>query len=167
MVTAWPARLAVFANEFHSTGAFGVRAASGLFGTRGSDTISPSSRGWPWSAVAGPASAGDDDYLPEPAVEVEVVPLVLAGTAVRHVGVQRVPVPGHLLGAVGPGGRAEGAGDARGVGRSAGHRRPVRRAAGVAVGLARGVRGEPIHGEPLGVGEHGDAADLAGLDRDR
>jgi hypothetical protein len=25
MVTAWPARLAMFANEFHSTGAFGAR----------------------------------------------------------------------------------------------------------------------------------------------
>src|SRR6516164_4061503 len=129
MVTAWPARLAMFANEFHSTGAFGVRAASGPFETCGSDTIAPSSRGCPRTAGAGPASAGDDDYLPEPAVEVEVVPLVLAGTAVRHVGVQRVPVPGHLLGAVGPGGRAEAARDARGVGRSARYRRPVRRAA--------------------------------------
>ena len=86
---------------------------------------------------------------------------------VTDVGVQRVPVPGHLLGAVGPGDRAERAGNTGG-GRGAGHRRPVRGTASVAARLARGgVRGERVHGQALGVGEHSHPAGLAGLQRRR
>src|SRR5205814_1837503 len=80
---------------------------------------------------------------------------------------QRVPVPGHLLGAVGPGDRAERAGNTGG-GRGAGHRRPVRGTASVTARLARGgVRGERVHGQALGVGEHSHPAGLAGLQRRR
>src|SRR5215467_6667360 len=191
MVTAWPARLAMFANAFHSTGSAGTPAASVLLESHGIDVMGPSSRGtlppaegtrhcgigrpaalevntpitfWPetWRA----ASAGHHGFVPHPAVQVEVVPVGLAGSAVPHVGVQRMPVPGDLLGAIGPGGRAERAGDAR-SGRGAGHRRPVGGTVSVAVRLARAVRGERVHGGSRGVGEHGDAADLAGLEYHR
>src|SRR5215470_16249095 len=68
------------------------------------------------------------DFVPHAAVDVDAVALGLARCGVRGVGIQRVPVVGDLLGAVGPGDRAERAGDALPGGRGPGHRRPDLRA---------------------------------------
>src|SRR5207247_4817319 len=66
------------------------------------------------------------------------------------VGVQRVAVVGRLRGAVGPGDRAELAGDAWPGLRGAGYGRPVSGTGPGAPGGHRGVRGEPVQGEALG-----------------
>jgi hypothetical protein len=51
--------------------------------------------------VYGRGSAGDGHFVPQAAVEVEVVAEGLAGGGVAGVGVQRVPVVGDLGAAVG------------------------------------------------------------------
>src|SRR5947209_683316 len=50
---------------------------------------------------------GDRHVVPEPAVEVEVVAPGLAGSSVADVGVERMPVVGELLRAVGSPDRAD------------------------------------------------------------
>src|ERR1700722_15507316 len=107
--------------------------------------------------------ARDTDLVPQAAVEVEVVALGLAGGAVADVGVQRVPVVGELAGAAGPGDRADPARQARAGRGGAGYRGPVRGAAAVALRRGRGIRGERVEGEALGVGQYRRSADRGGL----
>src|SRR5690348_16818367 len=110
----------------------GSRSWPGARGMRPGPTVAT----WRRRAVPVPAAAawararrrsglpGQDDLVPDPAGEVEPVALVHPGGGVADVGVQRVPVPGGLLGPVGPGDHAERASHAgTGAGRP-GHGRP-------------------------------------------
>src|SRR6266480_7801179 len=106
---------------------------------------------------------GQADVVPEAAVEVEVVAVGLAGPAVADVGVKGVAVVGGLQAAAGALDRAELAGDARTGCGAPGYRWPVGSAGPEALGAGRGVGGEPVEGEAVGVGEDVDAADPGGL----
>src|ERR1700733_5395874 len=75
---------------------------------------------------------GDGHFVPQAAVEVEVVAPGLAGGAVADVGVQRVPVVGELAGAASAGDRGDLARQALPGRGGAGDRGPVRGAAPVA-----------------------------------
>src|SRR5207249_7964281 len=113
----------------------------------------------------GRSAAPDHHDVPDSAVQVDVVPAVLAGRVVADVRVQRVTVVGGLRGAVGPGDRADLPGDP-GPGRHVPrYRRPVGGAVAVADGLVHAVRGERVEGQALGVGEQVLAGDLPGIQR--
>src|SRR5436190_17455539 len=86
--------------------------------------------------------AGQGNFLPHTAGDVQAVALVHPGGGVADVGVERVAVPGRLLGAVRSGDHGERAGYAGAGGGGPGYRRPVGGAASVAVRLGRGVRDE-------------------------
>src|SRR5690348_3252586 len=87
------------------------------------------------------------DFVPEAAVEVEIVAPGLARGAVTGVSVQRVAVVGRLRSAAGPPDRAQFARDARLGLRGAGDGRPVGGARPGAPRSRRAVGGEPVQGE--------------------
>src|ERR1700733_1022508 len=88
-------------------------------------------RAW-WGGFGGGWLPGGGHFVPQAAVEVEVVAPGLAGGGVAYVGVQRVAVVGELAGAAGAGDRGDLARQAASGRGGAGHRRPVRGAAAVA-----------------------------------
>src|SRR5262249_34543065 len=103
--------------------------------------------------------------LPQFAPCVEGGALGLAGGGVREVGVEGMPVVGGLDRAVWPLDRAQRAGDPGPGGGGAGDRRPEVGAAPVALGDIRGVGGERVEGEALGIGQHGGAVNRGGFQR--
>ena len=117
----------------------------------------------PVSPAADRALPRHADFVPEAAVEIDVVAARLARAVVADVGVQRVAVVGRLHAAAGPGDGAEPARDAGpGLG-STGDRRPVGGTRPRALGGSRGVGDEIVQRQAVGVGEHGDPADGRGL----
>src|SRR5690242_15248754 len=107
----------------------------------------------------GRRGAVDGHLPPQAAGGVDAVALVLARGLVAGEGVQRVPVVGGLLAAVGPGNGAERAGHAGAGGHRARDHRPEGQAGTLALGRGRGVDGEPVQDHALGVGQHLLAAD--------
>src|SRR3954447_2560215 len=98
----------------------------------------------PAGGARGRRLPGRGDFMPYAAVDVDAVAPGLARGGVGGIGVQRVPVVGGLLGAIGPGDRAERAGDALPGGRRTGHRRPDLRAGPGALRRGGRVRGERV-----------------------
>src|SRR5215471_9174789 len=108
---------------------------------------------------------GRGHLVPDAAGCVDAIALGLAGSAVRDVGVERVPVVHGLGCAVGAGDRAELSGDSVPSRGGAHRRRPELRAEAVTLRRGPGIRGKRVEGEALRVGQHSGTANRCGLQR--